>query len=244
MTNGEEERQATPSMFCFDLDGVEEDDKTSLLAGIKGNENAGKDKGYKQVVTTHGPAILGTIYSLSFECALRAQAFLKVAEYKLDREEYFEVLSSLAQGKDINAMVKMIMENRTDYSAKGLVNPAVAGDVALTGEALPGRFAALKDPMAALKRQELKSRQKKEKDWKAKEKEFKALGVSDDEIAAQKEKFFAGADEKFDGNLDASGEDAEPGDLNKVKEGAVDGAASGASQLAAGAVKSLGNLWG
>jgi hypothetical protein len=243
----EEERQATPYMGCFDLDGTEEEDKTNLLAGIRGNENAGKDKGFKKVVATHGAPILGTLYSLSFETVLRAIAFLEVAKQKLGPDEYLQFLTNLSQGDDVKSLAKMVLEKRTDYSGKSLVNPAVAGDVAVTGEALPGRWASLTDPLAKAKRQEITAGKKADKKWLAQEKGLRAAGLfSEEEIAAKKKEYMAKnapngkelADQKFDGNLEDTGpEETEPQGVDKVKAAAVDGAAGAVN-------KGFGKLFG
>lgn len=231
----DDERQATPFMGCFDLDESDEEDKTHLLAGIRGNENAGKDKGFKKVVATHGAAILGTVYSLSFETTLRAMAFLEVARHKLGPEEYSQFVTDLSQGADVKSLAKMILEKKTEYSGKSLVNPAVAGDVAVTGEALPGRWAALTDPLMKVKRQELTAGKKADKKWLAQEKSLKSAGLfSEDEIAAKKKEYMAKnappngkelADKKFDGNLEDTPEETEPEGVDKVKAAAADGAA-------------------
>jgi len=231
----ETERQATPSMSCFDLFGTESSDKSTLLAGIKGNEKAGGDKNYKKVVAGHGPQILGTVYSISFETALRAQAFLRCAELKLSPEEFVEFLEALSQAADIKALTKMVLEKRTDYTGKSLVNPALAGDVAVTGKALPGRFAALTDKTGALKqeRAELIAQKKKEIAWAKQDKAFqqqKDAGLmTDEEIEAKKEMFFAQdpANDTFDGNLEDTGEETEKTGTEKVKDATTDAVAEG-----------------
>lgn len=235
----EEERQATPFMGCFDLDENDGEDKTNLLAGIRGNENAGKDKGFKKVVATHGAAILGTVYSLSFETTLRAMAFLEVARQKLGPDEYSQFLIDLSQGADVKSLAKMILEKKTEYSGKSLVNPAVAGDVAVTGEVIPGRFAAWTDPLAKAKRQEITAGKKADKRWLAQEKALKAGDLfSEEEIAAKKKEYMVKnapngkelADKKFDGNLEDGPEETEPQGVDKVKAAAVDSTADAVSK--------------
>jgi len=245
----DEERQATPFMNCFDLEGVEGEEKDSLLAGIKGNENAGGDKAYKKVVSGHGAAMLGTAYSLTFETALRAQAILMRAQLEMPREKFLEILAELTENDDLVTLMKMIRENRTDYSGKSLVNPATAGDVATKGEALPGRFAALRDPTGSLKakRAELLAQQKKETQWAKQEKQLlglKSAGLmTDEEIEKKKAEFMAKdpANDTFDGNLDDTGEETEKTGVDKVKQATTDAVAEGA----AGAVtKGFGKLLG
>lgn len=228
----DDERQSTPYMGCFDLDGVETNQKDQLLAGIKGNENAGGDKAYKKVVAGHGAQITGTVYAMTFETALRAHAFLRCAELKLSPEEFVDFLEQLSQGADVKALAMMVLENRTDFSGKSLVNPALAGDVATTGEALPGRWASIRDPTGSLKqkRAELLAQQKKEADWAKKEKQMRALGfLSDEEIEAKKKEYLAKdpAAETFDGNLDDTGEETETTGKEKVAGAATDAVAQG-----------------
>lgn len=241
----ETERQATPFMSCFDLKGAESSDKSTLLAGIKGNEKAGGDKDFKKIAAGHGPQILGTLYSLNFETALRAQAFLRCAEMKLSPEDFVEFLEELAQSDDIKSLVKMVVEKRTDYTGKSLVNPALAGDVATTGEAVPGRWAAWRDPTNSLKqqREELIAQQKKETAWAKQDKAFqqqKDAGLmTDEEIETKKDMFFAQdpANDTFDGNLEDSGEETEKTGTEKIKD-------AGANVVADGIAKGFGNLFG
>ena len=235
----DEERQATPFMSCFDFGGAEKDDKSNLLAGIKGNEKAGGDKNYKKIVAGHGSQVLGTFYALNFETALRAQAFIKLAELKLEEAAYLEFLEQLSQGEDIIALGKMVLENRTDYTAKALVNPALAGDVATTGEAIPGKWAAYRDPTGQMKakRAELLAEQKKDAGWAKQEKSFadlKTAGLmTDEEIEAKKAAFYAKdpANDTFDGNLEDTGEEGEKTAAEKVEASTTDAVAEGAAGL-------------
>jgi hypothetical protein len=245
----DDERQATPCMSCFDLSGVCSDDQGQLLAGIKGNEKAGGDKNYKKVVSGHGAQILSTAYALSFETALRATALLKIAEYQMERQDFIDLLMRLAGDGDVVALAKMVEEKRSDFSGQSLVNPAVAGDVAVTGEALPGRWAALSDKTGALKakREELLAQQKKQAAWAKQEKKFaelKAAGLmTDEEIEAKKADFMAKdpANDNFTGDLEDTGEEAEKTGVEKVKTATTDAVAEGAANAV---TKGFGALLG